>query len=314
MALLAAVTSVVARLPPAERKVSKVFEYLLADDAVYNLAVLLDTLGKEIPRSAYREIAAFLQMPDITRGGVLATTLSYLKTLHSPSVLRSLEETTFSLPDFIAGRPMTIYFVLPVDKLHSHRSVLKLWIGTLLKAIVSRTHRPEQRTLLMIDECGQLGHFPFLETFITLCRGFSCSVWTCWQDLEQLKAAYPASWKTLLNNCGILQAFGFTNRDLTEQWSTYLETSPGELRALARDEAIVSIAGQGDQRVRMLNYLRDREFEGQFDENPLYASWRSQTPHSAEAAIPPIPELSRPPRRRRSGGDTGEGGIGARQS
>ncbi|HVV99015.1 MAG TPA: type IV secretory system conjugative DNA transfer family protein [Planctomycetaceae bacterium] len=315
MALLAAVTAVVARLAPAERKLSKVFEYLLADDTVYNLAVLLDTLGKEIPKSAYREIAAFLQMPEITRGGVLATTLSYLKTLHSPSVLQSLESTTFSLPDFIAGRPMTIYLVLPVDKIQSHRSVLKLWIGTLLKAIVSRTHRPEHRTLLMIDECGQLGHFPFLETFITLCRGFSCSVWTCWQDLEQLKAAYPVSWKTLLNNCGILQAFGFTNRDLTEQWSTYLDTSPSELRALARDEAIVSIAGQGEHRVRMLNYLRDREFAGQFEENPLYAPGCPQMQSPGEAAIPPLPNLPQPrSRRKRSGGDAGEGGLGARQS
>ena len=270
MALLAAIIAHVAALPIEERRLSKVFDMLLADDTVYSLAVLLDTVGKDLPKMAYREIAAFLQMPDITRGGVLSTALSYLKTLQSPGVLQSLDETTFSLPDFIDGRPMSIYLVLPPDKLQSHRAILKLWIGALLKGVVSRTHRPERRTLLLIDECGQLGHFPFLETFITLCRGYSCSVWTCFQDLAQLQSSYPYTWKTLLNNCGVIQAFGFTNGHLASQWSEYLEATPRELRALPAGESIVAVAGQQDAQLQRMNYLRDPEFAGQFDANPLY--------------------------------------------
>ena len=71
---------------------SKVVDLLMSDDVVYNLAVLMDTIGKQLPPLAHREIAAFLQMPEVTRGGVLATAQSYVKTLHSPGVLRSLDK------------------------------------------------------------------------------------------------------------------------------------------------------------------------------------------------------------------------------
>lgn len=308
--LLAAVLAHVGSTAPAEkRNLSEVIRYLLCDDVVYNLAVTLDTQGKTMPRSAYREIAALLAMPDVTRGGVLATAQSYLKSLHSPGVLRALDQTSFSLRDFIRGQPMTIYLVVPAERLVSHRALLKVWIGTLLRAIVCRSFRAETPTLMLLDECGQLGAFPFLETFITLCRAYSCRVLAFFQDLAQLEAAYPTSWRTLTNNCG-LSAFGFLNRRLAEQWSGFFDTSTAELRAMQADEQIVMLPGRGEQRVRRLDYLRDVEFAEMYDENPLYAA---ATTGRFEACFTPSshaseePNVELPPRRRQGGGG-GDGG------
>jgi type IV secretion system protein VirD4 len=268
--LLAALIACTATLPPAERTLARLIELVMSDDVVYNLAVLLDTKGKTLPPMAYREIASFLQMPDVTRGGVLATVLSYLKTFHSESALKTLEKSSLDLCDFINGRPMTIYLVLPVDRLHSHRAILKLFVGVLLKAIVTRTNSPLTRTLLLIDECGQLGTFPFLETFITLCRSFGCWVWTFWQDLAQLQTCYPTAWKTILNNSGVVQAFGFQNRDLAAQWSGYFDCSADALRRISSDEQLLLLPGEGEFRSPKLDYLRDEIFAGRYDENPLY--------------------------------------------
>ena len=36
------------------------------------------------------------------------------------------------------------------------------------------------------------------------------------------------------------------------------------------DEAVLSIRGEGTRKIRRLNYLRDRMFEGMADANPYY--------------------------------------------
>lgn len=53
---------------------------LHSDDVIYDLAVLLDTKGKTMPRFAYQEIASFLQHPEReTHPSVLSTAVASLK-------------------------------------------------------------------------------------------------------------------------------------------------------------------------------------------------------------------------------------------
>ena len=57
---------------------------------VTDIAVLLDTQGKRLPKFAHQEIASFLQQPEReTRPSTLATAQSYLKTLNSERVARA---------------------------------------------------------------------------------------------------------------------------------------------------------------------------------------------------------------------------------
>lgn len=308
-ALLSGVIACMATRPVAERSFRQLADLIQGDDTTYALALLLDTMKDKLPRMACREIAAFLQMPEITRGGVLATTQSYLKNLHSTGILDVLDRTTFALEDLVAGKPMTIYLVMPVDRIQSHRSLIKLLIGVILKCIVSRRSSPENRTLLLIDECAQLETFPFLETFITLCRAFGCRVWTFWQELSQLQTCYPTSWKTILNNCGVIQTFGIHNRDLAEQWSGYFDSPPDVLRGLKRHEQVLLIPNRGEVRSRRLNYLTDRQFVGLFDDNPLYL----QCPTAAsqpqpERELPTTPASTRAGRRTSGRGGPPSGG------
>ena len=102
--LLAGVMAYVAVVKePAERNLGEVCRILSSDDVVYNLAVVLDTVGKQLPRHAYQEIASFLQMPEITRGGVLATVESYLKPLMSERVEATLAQSSFDIADVVSN-------------------------------------------------------------------------------------------------------------------------------------------------------------------------------------------------------------------
>jgi type IV secretion system protein VirD4 len=165
---------------------------------------------------------------------------------------------------------MTIYLIIPPDKIHSHRSLLKLWVGTLFNAILRRKHRPQLRTLFLLDEVASLETFPLLESLVTLSAGYGVWAWMIFQDLAQLQTHYKSGWKTILNNCGMIQTFGVYNRDMATQWSGYLDHGPNDLRGLRADEQVVAVHGQGEQRGRRLNYLTDSRFYSMFDENRFY--------------------------------------------
>ena len=216
---------------------------------------------------------------------------SYLKSILSDRVIRTFKKSSFKLQDVVEGKPISIYLIVPPDKLRSHRAVVKLWVGALLKAITRRRFIPDQKTLFMLDECGQLQHFPFLETIITLCRAYGVQCWTFWQDLAQLQHWYPTSWKTILNNCGVVQTFGISNRDMATQWSGYLDHSPSQLRTLRADQQIIAIHAQGEQVATRFDYLCDEPFTGRFDSNRFFQKPTQHTQARRPAKLDaPLPE------------------------
>lgn len=271
MGLLSAMIMVAATRQAADRRLGWAFDLLTSDDVVYNLAVLLDTCGKTLPLPAHREIAAFLQTTDVTRSGILSTTQSYIKQLSTSRVRQTFDSSTFSLQDVVDGKPLSIYLILPAERIQSHASLLKLWLATLFRAILARTTQPEKKTLFLLDEMGQLGGFPFLEMMITLCAGYGLWVWMIYQDLAQLQSAFPNSWKTLLNNCEVLQVFGINNRQMATGWSEYFD-SARLLHLLRNEEQLIRIRNRGDLHCQRVNYLTDELFRFRFDSNRLYSS------------------------------------------
>jgi len=273
-ALQGGVITHVATRAKEERNLDAVRKFLMNDDVVYNLAVLLDTVGKSMNRMAYDEIAAFLATTDVTRSGILSTAQAYLKPFVSERMAGVLRNSSFDLADVVRGEPLTIYLILPPDKLKSHKALLKMWVGTLLKALTSRRTLPARRTVLFLDEAAQLENFPYLETVMTLCAGYGAQCWTFWQDLSQLKACYPASWETILNNCDVLQTFGVRNRHMAAQWGEFLDHGPEGLLSLTPGRQVVRVHGRKEAACRRADYLADALFAGLYDDNPMYGPGR----------------------------------------
>ncbi|GAB3891813.1 hypothetical protein GCM10028803_04010 [Larkinella knui] len=285
--LLAGVIGYVATMKPREeRTLQSVRNVLFDNDAVYSLAVILDTVGKKIPKASYHQIAAFLAMPDQnTRPSVLATANAYLTPFLSNDVMQATNTSSFSLNDFRDGRPVSIYMVVPPDKLTSHRALLKLWIGILLKTITSREVIPDTQTLFMLDEAGQLGHFAYLYSIITLCRGYGLKCWTIWQDFQQLESNYPYDWQTLMNNCGALQFFGSKNQQIARRIEEVTGVPASQVRQLAKDQQLLMLDGT-PMISRKLDYLTDLIYASRFDPNPFYK--RFPKPPTAATDAPEI--------------------------
>ncbi len=258
--------------PPEKRNLCTLRELLYNDDLDYTLAVALDTRKKTMSPLARDEFIAYLAAPsDKTRPCIRTTATTFVKCLGSSAVSRSLERSTFDLSDLLHNKPMTIYLVLPPEKLHSHRSLLRLWVVTLLTVVMRRTRLPKQRTLFLLDEAAQLGSLELLPQAVSLLRGYGLQLWTFWQDLSQIMKLYPNNWESLVNNAAVLQAFGVPGHASRHSWRVILGDADAQLASeLHAEEMLVAITGKGLVRHTRANYLTDKPFAGRFDSNQRF--------------------------------------------
>jgi len=260
---------------PAKQNLGTMLDLLHHDDVDYNLAVILDTHKFKTPLIR-QELVGYLQHEsDRCRPSVRSTAQAKVKTLCCAAVRQSMSDSTFDLQAVVRGEPLSIYLVLPPEKLHSHRAVLRLWLGVLLSAVMRRSQLPPQRTLFLLDECAQLGSLPLLRQAMTLLRGYGLQVWTFWQDLSQLKHLYPADWPTIVNNSAVTQAFGMTNHLMASECAAVLGVPADALYGLAANEQMVQQARQGVVTSRRFDYLHDALFAGRFDANRRFGKSKS---------------------------------------
>jgi type IV secretion system protein VirD4 len=256
---------------PANRHLGRVREWLFNDDMDMAIARALD--ANAVPnRMAREQLVSYLAAPiDRTRPSIRTVACSYVNALGCANVAETLRASTFNLRDVMDGRRMSIFICIPPDKLESHKSLLRLYLGTLMTAISRRKCMPRQRTLCIIDECAQLGTLSALRQATTLLRGSGLQVWSFWQDLSQLKLLYPQDWQTMVNNSAVIQAFGVNNHMMAQELSALFGRQPGELLGMRLEEEVLHVQGQGSRICRRPDYLRDPLFAGLFDPNPRFA-------------------------------------------
>ena len=262
---------------PINRDLVRLKDRLFSDDVVYNLAVLLDISGKTLPKFAYGAIAAFLQAADQnTRPSILSTAQNYMRALCSEAVELCLVDSTIKLADVIDGKPLDIFICIPPEKLKSHRCLVRLWIGTLVTAIMRRSKIPLKRTLLVADEAAQLGEFDLLLTACTLLRGYGLQLITAWQDLAQMRSRYKLDYPTILNNAAALISFGHGHYAAAKEYAELFGIDAVELLKMGPDQATLSVRGEGTRKIRRLNYLKDEQFAGLTDPNPYFTRHRGR--------------------------------------
>ena len=230
-----------------------------------------DRRPRDLNRLSKQNISSFLPITEQTRSGILSTAQSYLKVVNSDSALRSLSKSTISLDSVRKGDPMTIYIVIPPDKLESHGALLRLWVGALMLTVMGRKRRPKRSTLFLLDECAQLGEFGPLRQSMTLLRGYGLQVWPFFQDLSQLQRLYPKDWRTIFNNAGVFQLFGVANHLMAKESSDLIGDIDADLlRNMAKDRQIIAVSNEKAMSARLPDYLIDAPFQGQWDPNPMF--------------------------------------------
>jgi type IV secretion system protein VirD4 len=250
-----------ADLPPEKRRLSFLFDVFNHDEVTYNLAVLLDTKQVSI-RSASAAFGAFVQLPsENTRPSVLGSVQSHLRLFDSDMTRRLTDTTSFDIDGLIAGKPMSLYIIIPPYRLAAYRPVLRMWISGLLLALTRRERAPEHRTLMLCDEIGNMGKVDAFLTAATLMRGFGVTLWSFFQNPAQLQI-YGNQANTFIDNAGVVQFFGPRNRRLAYELAALVGGVDGEaVMRMGPDEQMLLIEGK-QIRCRQTRYYDDEAFSG----------------------------------------------------
>jgi type IV secretion system protein VirD4 len=161
-----------------------------------------------------------------------------------------------SVEQLIAGERVTIYIEIPPSRLASHKNVLRVWLGGILRALMRREPGFYQNpTLLLIDEAAQLGRLSEIETVLTLMRGYGVRIWTFWQSVDQIKAIYRESAPTIIGNSLIKQVFGPQSGFDIETIDRMLDRPSFSLRQLGGDRQALKIGSAPAAMARLPNLV-----------------------------------------------------------
>jgi type IV secretion system protein VirD4 len=251
-----------ADLKPEERKLSTLFDLFNCDDVVYRIATHMDDKNKIKDRAARAAFAAFLQLPEReTRSSVLGTVQTHLRLFDSNLVRRLTDTSSFDIDGFIAGQPMSLYIIIPPARLRAYSPLLRTWLSGLMLAMTERASPPTERTLMLCDEAGNIGRLESLLTAATLLRSWGLTLWTFWQNADQLQI-YGEQANTIVDNAGVVQILRATNRRMAQDFANLLgSVSADGILNMAPDEQMLLMEGH-PIRCKQVRYYSDQDLFG----------------------------------------------------
>jgi type IV secretion system protein VirD4 len=230
--------------PKEERRLSLLFDLFTGHEADYNLAVLLDakTVKDKAAKAAF---TSYLALPsENTRASVLGTVVTHLRLFDSDMIRRLTDTSSMDVEALVRGKPMTLYIIVPPQRLTAYRPILRVWLSSLILAMTQRTKLPKERTLMLCDEMGNLGRVDALLTAATLMRSWGVTLWTFWQNTAQL-ALYKEQANTLIDNAGVIQTFGAKNQRMAQDFANIVGgVSAEQIMKMRPDEQILLIDGK----------------------------------------------------------------------
>lgn len=295
---------------PAERRNMGEVRRLLTDNA----ESLDDTLAAMMASDAAFGVIAraantFSGMADRERGSVLSSARRHTAFLDDPRIVRTLSRSDFALRD-LKRRPMTVYVVLPADKLRGGNArFVRGLVNDALAGMMADAVTPFHKVAFLLDEFAQLGRMTAIEDAVSLVRGFGLALWLFLQDMDQLKI-YPKRGTFMANatsqffNTSDLETARYVSDSLGKTTIEYETANRGKSggsnyggsgvgmnrgssagasqqfagrELLTPDEvkreprAIVLVGGEPPWLLDRIDYRTDPEYRGLADPNPYHA-------------------------------------------
>lgn len=200
-------------VPEKVTSFGEVVRTMRSDDVVYNLAVVLDTIGGKIHPVAYMNIAAFLQKADKERSGVVSTLNSGLELWANPLIDTTTASSDFDL-QLLKKKKVTIYCGVTPDNLQRLEPLLKVFYQQATDFLTRHMPKKDEPfgVLMMMDEFPSLGEMPQFQIGIAYFRGYRVKLFLIVQDTQQLKGIYEeAGMNSFLSNSYYRVTFSANN-------------------------------------------------------------------------------------------------------
>lgn len=168
------------------------------------LKILVRMAASTAYHGAVKEmVSQYIDLAPETYSGIMSNLSENTKFLSDPRVKESTATSSFSVRRLLEEQ-VTIYLVIPHERIETHATWLRLIISAAMQGIKSRDKRvkPHHRCLFMIDEFGSIGHIADIPRDIALMSGYGLDFALIVQGLDQLKDHYGEAKDTILSNCG----------------------------------------------------------------------------------------------------------------
>jgi type IV secretion system protein VirD4 len=181
---------------------------------------VLEDLGHSLTWHVEREL-----------GSVMSYTQRFTHIFGEPLVAAATAATSFDPMRLRTGR-MTVYIIIPPDRLVVWQGLLRLWLGCLLRIITRGVPTEKNPVLFLVDECAHIGRMQALEDAITLLRGSGIRMWLFFQSIEQLKKCFGENAGTVLDNLSTQQYFSINSYPTAKEMSERI----GDATVIVRSE------------------------------------------------------------------------------
>jgi len=176
---------------------------------------------------------------------VLASTQAQTHFLDSARIQKNTLKSDFKFED-LKSKPMTIYLVLPADRLNAFGRWMRLLVQQALTVNARNiADKPEKPVLFILDEFAALGKLSMIEQAYGLMAGFGMQLWAIVQDLNQLERIYGKGWQSFIANAGMINYFGSSDKMTAEYFSSLCGETTVWNVSTAISRAIGSSSGQG---------------------------------------------------------------------
>jgi type IV secretion system protein VirD4 len=137
---------------------------------------------------------------DRNKESVLAVVNQHLRFLDTLAVAASTKQSSFDPADLLTGK-MTVYLILPPEHMRAQSALLRLWIASMLRAVVKGGLQEKTKVHFVLDEAASLGHMEALDDAVDKYRGYGIRLQLYYQSLGQLKKCWPEGQdQTVLSN------------------------------------------------------------------------------------------------------------------
>ena len=171
---------------------------------------MLARLGGQLKQFKDRELAS-----------TLTTANRYLRFLDTPAIRDSTMSSSFDPADLRKGK-VSVYLILPPEHMRAQAGLLRMWIGSLLRACVRGGAQETTKIHFLLDEAASLSKMESIEDALDKYRYAGVRLQLYYQSLGQLKKCWPdGADQTLLSNTSQIY-FGVNDLPTAEHVSSRL--------------------------------------------------------------------------------------------
>jgi type IV secretion system protein VirD4 len=221
---------------PIARTIASVRPLLrLLTDAKTRAGQLEKMAGTKDAGGLAGDVAARLSRSSNEVSAILSTIQTQTRWLSSPEMVGALTATKgLDLHDLKRGR-LSLYLVLPPDKLDLHGRFLRLFVRAALSVMQAKMEDGAHKgtpCLFILDEFYSLGRIGEIQKAAGLMRAYGLHLWPFLQDLGQLEELYGRHGaQTFMGNADAVCCFGIGDAHTAATVSGWLgQVTPQEVR------------------------------------------------------------------------------------